>query len=522
MDLLINNMDTDVCYKTFFRHNASIMLITDLETLNIVDANVAACNFYKYNYEEILKLKISDINIMAENQIIERMQRVVKSSEYHFNFKHRLSTGEIKSVSVYAGLVVFNGKNYLHSIIHDASESKDTIEEVSKLSSSIQIMLDNLPFNAWLKDINGKYTSVNKPFEEETCLSKEEIIGKKDSDIFTKELADMYRLNDQEVINRRKTSRFEEIYEGNRWREEYRSPVIDEYDNIIGTTGISRDITERKLMDKALRDAERKQMQTLEETIELKDNFITLITHEFKTPITIINAAVQTMEIMCKNELNSAMRKFLYKIKQNSLRQQRLVDNLLDVTKIKAGRMQLNISNINIVSLTKEIVESVKIFAQQKNLKISFHSTCEKKVIAIDMEKYERILLNLLSNAIKFSPPKKTIYVKLSFQEDLVRLEVIDKGIGIPSGKQGIIFEQFGQADSSFSRQAEGTGIGLYLVKLLVDELHGTIILKSKENCGASFTVLLPAANQVNHNQIEVSTDSIRRTTSLEFSDIIF
>ncbi|MBR0600617.1 sensor histidine kinase [Sinanaerobacter chloroacetimidivorans] len=523
MDLYLKNKDNDFFYNTFFKNNVTPMLITDFQTMRIVDANLAACSFYQYSYEEILSLKITDINILPNNKVMAKMNLVVNHVKSNFLFKHRMATGEIKDVSVHAGLIHIGRNKYLHSIVNDISDRKDTIDEISKLTSQMNVMLDNLPFIAWIKDTKDRYIAVNRPFENYCGRLKEEIIGKRDCELFAKNLDDMYLIKDSSNLTERKNGHFIEKYENGRWKEEYKSPVIDEYGNMIGTTGLSRDITERKLLDKALHDAELREKQLLKETIEIKDNFITLITHEFKTPITIINAALQTIEIVCKDDITDKMKGYLNKIHQNSLRQQRLVDNLLDITRIKAGQMKVQFTRTEIVSYTREITESVKVFAQQKKLDLTFHTSCPDEMITLDQEKYERILLNLLSNAIKFTPPMNTIGVRLSTQGNFIKIEVKDRGIGIPKNKQAIIFEQFGQADSSYSRQAEGTGIGLYLVKSLVDTLGGSISLKSKVNRGSTFTILLPKVqNNYDISQQKISGDRIQQAASLELSDIIF
>jgi signal transduction histidine kinase len=282
------------------------------------------------------------------------------------------------------------------------------------------------------------------------------------------------------------------------------------------------DITEQKLRDLALREAEERERLLLKEAVEFKDSFITLITHEFKTPITIINAALQTMEIVCKRDITNSMMKYLNKIKQNSLRQQRLVDNLLDVTRIKAGRFNINPKYVNVFSITKEIVESVEVFALQKGISLMFYSNVESEIILIDWQIYERIVLNLLSNAVKFSPENGKIYIRLSVNNDRLEFRVRDQGLGIPIDKQRVIFEQFGQVNSSFSRQAEGTGIGLYLVKLLVDELKGAISLKSYEKKGSIFTVTLPIQDfTISETSQAVQLDSVKQIANKEFSDII-
>jgi len=259
-----------------------------------------------------------------------------------------------------------------------------------------------------------------------------------------------------------------------------------------------------------------------EEAIETKDRFIALISHEFKTPITIINAAIQTMCIVCKDEMTPKMESYLSKINRNTLRQLRLVDNLLDITKIKAGQMKVNLKNADIVSMTKEILESIRVYSQQKNISITFRSDQEQKIMQIDEQLYERILLNLISNAIKFTPAEKNITVALTDKNDFIQLEIIDTGIGIPAEKQELIFERFGQVDSSLSRQSEGTGIGLYLVKSFITILGGEISLISREGHGSNFIILLPAVLSASGSSDPGTEErKVEYAASLEFSDII-
>lgn len=179
-------------------------------------------------------------------------------------------------------------------------------------------------------------------------------------------------------------------------------------------------------------------------------------------------------------------------IKQNTNRQLRLVNNILDITRANAGRITINKKNIDIVFLTKAITESVYEFASKKGVRLTFVSKLAKKIIGIDDEKYERIILNLLSNAIKFTPAGKSIIVNLHSAKTNICIEVKDNGIGIPRNKIDVIFERFGQVESSLSRQAEGTGIGLSLVKRFVEALGGSVSVKSNLGKGTTFKILLP------------------------------
>ena len=260
----------------------------------------------------------------------------------------------------------------------------------------------------------------------------------------------------------------------------------------------------------------------LQTMLEMRDDFLSVVSHELRTPITVVNSAVQALEYICGDELSEKAKSFISKIKQNSLRQLRLVNSLLDITRSTSGNMKINKKNQDIVTLTKEITESVNLYAQQKDIKLNFESAFKHKELALDVEKFERIILNLLSNAIKFTPGGKSVSVRLSTLNSKVCVEVRDEGIGIPPDKLNLIFERFGQVDSSLSRQAEGTGIGLYLVKLLVEELGGNISVHSKQGSGSIFTILLPietAGEEHIEPLLEQLTDNrLAQSTAIEFA----
>lgn len=276
--------------------------------------------------------------------------------------------------------------------------------------------------------------------------------------------------------------------------------------------------------------AEKERNAALEKAIVMKDEFLSLISHEFKTPLAVINSALQAMEHICGHELSTKSRSFLAKIRQNSNRQLRLVNNLLDITRVQSDRIKLNKYNADIVFISRSITESVQLYAQQKELRLSFTSTMAKKIIAMDEEKYERILLNLLSNAIKFTPRGKSItvrlYVKNVEHKQKVCVSVEDHGLGIPVEKQGTIFERFGQVDNSLSRQAEGAGIGLYLAKMFTEAMEGQISVISEVGKGSTFTVLLPSVRlhepSASLKKFSLNESGIIRSTEVEFSDIYF
>lgn len=298
--------------------------------------------------------------------------------------------------------------------------------------------------------------------------------------------------------------------------------------------GSIQDITQRKntenminVQQNLLLNAEKTQREVLEKALIMKDEFISLISHELKTPLNVIYSAIQLIECVYINQIPERVKELVGNIKQNTLRQLRLANNLLDVTKLNSGQFKLKMKNIDIVFLTKVITQSVELYANQKNIKLSFKSNVDSKIISIDDEKYERIILNLLSNSIKFTESGGTITVTVNenIESNFMEIKVTDTGIGIPKDKQELIFERFGQVDSNLSRQAEGTGIGLSLVKLLVNISGGTIELKSELGEGSTFSILLPIKEEVEDSEFEACLDIDNRLVSeikVQFSDIYF
>ena len=178
--------------------------------------------------------------------------------------------------------------------------------------------------------------------------------------------------------------------------------------------------------------------------------------------------------------------------KQNCFRLLRLINNLIDSTKLDSGYFELNMVNCNIVNIIEEITLSVAEYMHSNNLTLIFDTEVEEKIVACDLDKIERIMLNILSNAIKFTKPGGNIFVNISDGEEFITISIEDTGIGIPEEKLSIIFDRFRQVDKSFTRNHEGSGIGLSLVKSLVEMQGGTIFVESKCGQGTKFIIKFP------------------------------
>ncbi len=266
------------------------------------------------------------------------------------------------------------------------------------------------------------------------------------------------------------------------------------------------------------------QLNKTNEYNKMLTEFFSNISHELKTPINVILSAVQLL--ICQSEepadnFNEKLSLLLNVVKQNGYRLIRLVNNLLDISKYDSGYMKLEIHNYNIVNIVEEITLSVAEYIESKGVTLLFDTDTEERIMAVDADKIERIMLNLLSNAVKFTNDGDEITVTIKDNEDYVSVCVKDTGIGIPEDKLKMIFDRFAQIDKTLIRNKEGSGIGLSLVKTLINMHGGNISVNSVVGVGSEFVMELPVrlveeAEQVNNNCSESKIEKIL----IEFSDI--
>ncbi|WP_010238242.1 sensor histidine kinase [Clostridium arbusti] len=264
----------------------------------------------------------------------------------------------------------------------------------------------------------------------------------------------------------------------------------------------------------------------IEENLKMQEEFLANITHELKTPLNVIFSSSQLFELYLKNDSLIANKdkitKIVYSTRQNCYRLTKLISNIVDLSKIESGFFELNLSNENIVYTIEDIVQSVSEYVQSKGMSITFDTDTEEKIIACDTDKIERIILNLISNAIKFSEPGDEIYVDVFDKDGTVEISVKDNGIGIDKDHLDIIFERFKQVDKSFARNVEGSGIGLCLVKSIVELHGGKISVESKLGKGSKFKIELPSRTIIDSNNIHKNKPQNGKIEmiNIEFSDI--
>src|SRR5262245_54538412 len=352
------------------------------------------------------------------------------------------------------------------------------------------------------KDLNGVITSWNPGAERMYGYESAEVIGKPVSMLIPSDQPN----EEPNILRRIRSGQPVEHYETKRQTKDGRiidvsltvSPICDSKGNIVGASKIARDITEKKRIEVREREAK----QRAEALSRSKDEFIATVSHELRTPMTAILGWVR---MLASGQLKpDAQKKAFEVIERNARSQAQLIEDLLDMSRIISGKLKLTMSRVDLSTLIAAVVESHRPTAEIKSIRVRTVIDPAVTYVVGDEERLRQVLWNLLSNALKFTPSGGHVQVSLDRAESLARISVVDDGIGIKPEFLPHVFDRFSQADSSITRFHGGLGMGLSIVKSIV-ELHGGEVSVSSagEGKGATFTVMLPLVTRASRRQEE-------------------
>jgi len=485
--------------------------LTD-ENARFLYVNDEACRALGYTREELLIMTVMDIAPgWSLNNVMQNRQKSHDGISHSFEATQRRKDGSIFPVEINISLCDYDGKVYGLSLARDITERKRAEDEIRALNTDLEqrvqerteelrlqtrylrTLIDTLPMMAWLKDKESRFLVVNQTMASACALGVDDMVGKSDSDCWPREYAESYRASDSEVMATGQRKTVEEPFVDARndafWIETFKAPVLDVDGSVLGTVGISRDISDRRAMEKAREGA----LAEAKRLAKLRSEFMARMSHELRTPLNGILGYSQIL--LGENRGNERQSAMLNVIQQSGDYLLNLINDILDFAKIEAGKQELNLSNVSLPRFLRNIAGIITIKAEQKALVFVCDVAADVPAgIRADETRLRQVLLNLLSNAVKYSERgevtlKVTILKKPSPEGEeahgLLRFEVQDNGIGIDAGQLETIFRAFEQAGDRLHRT--GTGLGLPISRELVRLMGSDIHVTSRVGEGSTF-----------------------------------
>lgn len=377
-------------------------------------------------------------------------------------------------------------KSAILNILEDVSIEKENSEALARDLEKFKLAVENVSDHIVITDPDGIVLYANKAVEKITGFSNKEVIGKKAGNIdlwggLTSK--DAYG-NFWDTIKNKKKVFIGEFRNKRKNGEEYDayasvSPVMDKHGNIVFFVGIERDITKEKDVDKA------------------KTEFVSLASHQLRTPLTAINWYVEMMMNGDAGKISKDQKSYLEEVYKGSKRMVELVNSLLNVSRIDLGTFAIDPEPTNFVSVSKDVLSELKPSIMKKKMKIKQSYDRELPLINADQKLLRIVFQNLLSNAVKYTSENGTISIGIKKDAGDVLITVSDNGYGIPEKQQSQIFEKLFRADNARQKETDGTGLGLYVLKSIVEKNNGKVWFDSIENKGTTFYVKMPLTGMI-------------------------
>lgn len=452
--------------------------------------------------EELIGRVIWDVFPQAlDSALYTRFHQAMEHMEpAHFEIRSQIVPGAWFEAHAYpskSGLTVY---------LREITERKRA-ERTSRLLASIVESSDDAIIS---KDLNGIISSWNRGAEHVFGYKADEVIGKPVTILMPQELYD----EEEQILTSIREGRSLDHYETVRLRKDGKlidisltiSPIRDETGKIVGASKIARDITEEKRADQErarLLERERLAREEAEAANRLKDEFLATLSHELRNPL---NVVIGYSEILRRSD-DVANSTFVSRaadvIRRNALAQSQLVSDLLDLSRLQMGKLAINQHPVSLLTIITDAIETVKAEAEAKHIALKLNANHDPFMVDGDPVRLGQIAWNLLNNAVKFTGSGGEITITLEAAGTGAQFVVEDTGQGIAPEFMPYVFEIFRQGDASSSRRQGGLGIGLALVKQLV-ELHGGVVRAESDGvgCGAKFRVWLPL------REVEASTST--------------
>jgi PAS domain S-box-containing protein len=478
-------------YRLLFESNPQPMWVYDVETLQFLAVNNAAIRRYGYSRAEFLTMTIMDIRSPEDAQLLAaHLSKRQSEVDHAGEWRHRTKDGTVLNVEVTANRLNFAGRPAEFVLANDVTERKKAETALRISEDRYRDLVDNSHELICTHDLEGRVLSVNPWAARVLGYSQESLIGMNIRD----GLLPDYRKQFDEYLQ---TMKAEGSARGvMKVRTATGETRLWEYYNTLRTEGVetpivrgmAHDATERRLALKREKEARLE----AEAANRVKDEFLSTLSHELRTPLT---AIMGWSDLLLHDEVAPRKRRqAIETIARNANSQCQLINDLLEVSRIITGKLRLEFVACELESVVQAAAESIRPTAEAKGVRMQVLLEPDAGPVFGDRERLQQIVWNLLSNAVKFTRHGGLVQVKSQRINSHVEIVVTDTGVGIKPDFLPHVFERFRQADGSTTRTYGGLGLGLAIVRHLVELHGGTACAESGgENQGSTFTVRFPS-----------------------------
>ncbi|MEO5366748.1 MAG: response regulator [Magnetococcus sp. WYHC-3] len=455
------------------------------------DVNQSACRSLGYDRDSLLALGVTDIDPVFPRELWDEAWALLGVQRHMvFESRHRRRDGQEIPVEIQANRVSYSGQEYIYAFARDISARVATEKHLRLLSQAVE----SSPLSIVITDREGAIQYVNPKFSEITGYGPEEVVGRNPRllqsgqtprETYLGMWAQLTQAMEWrgEFLNRRKDGT---LY----WESVRISPVRTGGDEVTHYVAVKEDITTHKAFLSQLEQARRQ----ADEANRTKSDFLATMSHEIRTPM---NAILGMAEILEGTELSDEQRQYLTVSRTSGENLLQIINDILDISKVEAGRMELSETTFHLPRMLRESAEVIRFRAQEKGLMLIVHVDDSVPVWCRgDAARLRQILINFLGNAAKFTDQGCIALLASARPRDDGRqdvvLRVLDTGIGIPETELQRIFDPFLQVESTHTRRHGGTGLGLAICKRLSHLMEGTLAVRSQPGQGSVFSLTLP------------------------------
>jgi PAS domain S-box-containing protein len=480
-------------FRTIAEQSLMGICIIQDEVIKYINQNLA--DLLGYSVKEMLNWKKGEFFKTIHREDKKKIISLATSFEYddkdssqHYEARGITKEGKTIWVDVYYKIILYEEKPaYLISFI-DISDRKEAQEKLRESEEKYRFLFQNSPFAILLIETSGRIVDCNPSLQNLIGYRREELIGKKYRKLLVVSPEYLPMLLERlEKISKGTSIPPLDIRllrkDGSQIWVNIESSFV-KIDNKPFIIIMGHDISEKKRAEHSLKELD-----------EMRKDFIDKASHELKTPITTIYGAYQLLDSLYRNQLSQEAQEIFDMAINSTKRLKKLVDELLDLSRIESKKFALDKRNANLSQLISECVNELSYFFKRGDYKLILDMP-DNLFLNLDESRIELVIMNLLTNAIKYTPKKGTIRITLKENDDYAEIQVIDTGIGLTKNEIGKLFKKFSKLqtplDKELDNQLGSTGLGLHLAKEIIELHGGTIDVKSEgKNKGSTFIVRL-------------------------------